>query len=64
VFVVFSGPYFRDFHTSGNSKSLSPLLAEKICNYCFINGGAAKNIKKANYQVFRVKGKNFTRPKE
>jgi hypothetical protein len=44
VFVVFSGLYFRDFHTSGNSKSLSPLLAEKICNYCFINCGAAKEI--------------------
>jgi hypothetical protein len=49
VFGVFSGLYFRDFHTSGNSKSLSPLLAEKICNYCFINGGAAKNLKRNIY---------------
>jgi hypothetical protein len=52
VFIVFSGLYFRDFHTSGNFKSLSPLLAEKICNYCFINGGAAKNLKRNIYNLF------------
>jgi hypothetical protein len=40
-----------------NFKSLSSLSAEKIHNYCFKNGGGAKNIKKkiAIYQVFRVK---------